>query len=647
MRVDERTKFEALQRITELETELRDLRARAGFVSPTSEARIAEVMGDVRILELVPEFITITDRSLRIAYLNRVRGAYQRSAIIGMPFALLLPPEDTARVTAMFEEVFAGGGAREVEFRSREGSEFVSHMVPVYDGDEVAFVVSIARDVTEARAAERALRDGEARLRLAIRASGMGTWSWKVGTSDVEWDDTLCRIFGVDESSGRVDVDTYIGFVAPDDRERVMASIDEAVASGVYQDLEHRIVLRDGTERWLLCKGEAVRDERGSVTGLRGGVFDVTERHAFESRVREAQKMEAVGRLTAGIAHNFNNMLGVILPSVELARVGDPSKVASRLDDIEHAALRASEMVRELMLFARGTGKPELRSVDLAALTSRTVSICRATFGPAIAIELRMPMPIPPVAANANQLEQVLLNVILNARDALEEGRSAAPTIVVELSPKQPDSVQIRIEDNGPGMDERTRASVFEPFFTTKAGGRGTGLGLSSAYAVVVEHGGTIECESRLGAGTTFRIELPIGDASLPPESLERELRATHRGERILVVDDEESMRRVVRGILEAAGYSVVEAASGEEAVARVAEGPGFDLSVVDRTMPGLAGDALIDALRRRSDMPIVVLTGDPSGITHPSTAAVLAKPISSRQLLSAVRQVLDARRTA
>jgi signal transduction histidine kinase len=222
--------------------------------------------------------------------------------------------------------------------------------------------------------------------------------------------------------------------------------------------------------------------------------------------------MEAVGQLTAGVAHNFNNILGIILPNAELSRREAPPAVSRRLDAITHAGERGAEMVRQLMLFTRGETRVQKEQVDLAACLRRTAEICRGIFGAAIEVDLTIEPGLPTVLANAGQIEQVLLNVCLNAKDALEEAKPQRPRIDLALTGSPDGGVTIRITDNGHGMDEATSARVFEPFFTTKGVDRGTGLGLASAYAIVTEHRGRIRCVSALGRGAMFEIDLPTDE---------------------------------------------------------------------------------------------------------------------------------------
>jgi two-component system cell cycle sensor histidine kinase/response regulator CckA len=305
----------------------------------------------------------------------------------------------------------------------------------------------------------------------------------------------------------------------PDDRARVIGAARTFSSHGVLQDLEVRVVLPHGTTRWLLASGRrAIRENTGAVA-LIGSLFDVTERRRLEEQLRQAQKMEAIGELTAGIAHNFNNLLTAIISGIQLA-IAKPGPLQGEwLRDAEYGARRAAELVQELMLFARH-GKSAPRSpVDVRELLSRTVSMCRATFDGGLAIELVDSPTASTVDGQGSQLEQVFLNICFNARDALDVLDASATkdrrlrieldAVLDEAAASDLGWLRIRFSDNGAGMSDDVRARIFEPFFTTKETGRGTGLGLASAYAIVSDHGGKLLCESTLGVGTTFTVLLP------------------------------------------------------------------------------------------------------------------------------------------
>jgi two-component system, cell cycle sensor histidine kinase and response regulator CckA len=334
---------------------------------------------------------------------------------------------------------------------------------------------------------------------------------------------------------------------------------------------------------------------------------------------------------------------------VELCKYDAPPLMAAQLDDIEHAALRAADLVRQLMLFARREFDARKTVIDPIGTLRRTVEICRTTFDRGIRLELGIGPDIPRILANAGQIEQVLLNICINARDAFQEARTRGPNIEIRIDRSAAGAVRIRVTDNGPGMDEQTRSRVFEPFFTTKDVGRGTGLGLASVYAIVHDHAGRVACESRPGHGTTFEIELPgLPSSALASEPLAESPVVAGGTETVLVIDDEALVRRATRAMLEHGGYRVLECADGEAALEIFAEQHGaIDLVVLDRSMPGLSGEQVFVRLKAiASDVPIVLMSGHAgaSAVTG-RAAAALTKPLGIETLLHTVRRVLDGER--
>jgi signal transduction histidine kinase len=463
-------------------------------------------------------------------------------------------------------------------------------------------------------------------------------------TGALVWDARMCEIWGIPAPP-----DTYAAYLAtmhPDDLERVKTLVEQCLTSGRFEEFEHRIVRPSGEVRHLHCRAIAVVDADRTTVGMRGGVFDVTDRKLLEERLRNAHRLQAVGELTAGIAHNFNNLLGIILPSVELCRGAPANVAAGYLDEIENAAERAAEMVRQLMQFGRHELGAPKRAVDLQAIVSRLVHVCRTTFEPHMTIACERSPGRLPILASAGEIEQVLLNVCINARDALRSAQVEAPVIHISLARTTDGRVRVQISDNGPGMRSEVRARIFEPFFTTKGIGSGTGLGLASAYGIMRDHGGTIVCESEPGRGTSFTIELPAAPESALAEPATRaQARGPGNSETVLLVDDEFALRRVLRIILEQAGFRVLEAhdgMAGLELVERRSEE--VDVIVLDRSMPRLSGEQFLSELRRRDlQLPVVFLTGQ-GGSDVPSDAAipVLLKPPASGELVRAIRAVLD-----
>jgi PAS domain S-box-containing protein len=607
---------------------------------------VEELLHGGELLASLPVALTILSRNLRILYVSRPPSGDQAVRVVGTNALDHLKPEDRPRYVEAFETAWNTGRDQVLEFQIVTGQYWEARLSPARRNGEPVAMFATASETTARRQALADLRDNEQRLRLALEATGMGTWSWNVRTGEVHWDSVVGTLFGLEPEDVPKSYDDYVRLLHADDRSRITAALQTYLQTGRYDDLEHRIVRPDGEVRHVLAKATAIFDEAGEVIGFRGGVFDITTRKRLEGQLYQAQKMEAIGLLTAGIAHNFNNLLTVILPNVVLCRMDAKGEDAERLADVEYAARRAGELVRELMLVTRPNTGARKSQIDLVSLCERAVEMSKASLSSQIRIELRAPETQQLVFGNATQLEQVLLNLCLNCRDAFDVGKTAAPHVTISVDGSRSEFVRVRVTDNGPGMDETTRARVFEPFFTTKVNGRGTGLGLSSAYAIVADHGGLIHCESISGEGTSFELELPRSGAALNTPVVPRRIEASGGSETLLLIDDEELVRRALRNVLESAGYRVLEAAGGADGIATYErEREQISLVLLDRSMPEMSGETV---LRRLLELgvraPVMFVTGHQGGIDERCGAVrVLPKPVDRETLLLAVREVIDA----
>lgn len=641
---DAERKIQVLERkLADLEAQLDERRVSRYSTDP----RLNRLLGDPVVLATFPHLILVLSRELRILYVNRAEAGQNAADFIGTDCLISIHADDRERYRSLFEHSWQTGEPASIELRSILGNWWDSRLVPIRDAGEVVFMLISSTEVTARKAQEQALRERESSARLSLLSSGVGTWTWWLRRNELYWDEALCAIFGVEPKDAPRSREEYLELVHPEDRAEAIETIARYVETGVYDGMAYRIVRPDGAVRHVIAKGVAQFDEQGLLEALRGGVLDVTERKELEANLAQAQRIQAVGRLTAGIAHNLNNALSVILPNVAECRELAADPLAARLADIEHASVRAAEMVRQLMLFARPQDNAMRSAFDMTDAARRIVDMCRSTFDRKVQIEL-MPAEIPPAFGNSGQIEQVLLNVCLNARDALQEHERAQPSLRVEFSSPVSGRVCVSITDNGVGMTEAVRARMFEPFFTTKEMGRGTGLGLSSAYAIVTDHGGTIQCTTRLGEGTRFDIELPA--ASVPKQTpAAPERRPVPVGtEAILVVDDESAVRRVLRSMLERSGFRVIECEDGAQALAALEHGARVDAVLIDRSMPGLSGEQVIEHIWELGiRLPILVLSGHSSvEIRNPNVRAVLTKPITREALIFEVRRALDQRTT-
>ncbi len=614
------------------------------------------------LLDTMPTFVALTDVEGVVLEVNRLPPGLDPAVVLGRTVFDLARESSHANIRACLEAVRrtlapssydvvgAIPGLVDRDARVRVG--------PVLSEGQLRGLVVIISDVTARKEGERALREQEEKVRLAVEATRMGLWSWDLLENSVQWDARVCEIYG--RPSAPATYEEWRGCIAPEDFDRVIGSVERAVATGVYEPIEYRARSSTGELRWVYCCAIVVR-EGGRVARLTGGILDITERRAIEERLRLSQKMDAVGQLTSGVAHNFNNMLAGMLPVLEVVerKVEEPWR--SRVGHARHAGQRAAEMVRQLMTFATpGRVLPRSRA-SLVELVERAVGMCREAIGPAVEIVSSMPSASSPfVLANAGELEQVLVNVLFNARDALEAVNGATVRLsLAELAGGDEEVVErcrranaapmdasvgvarLRVADNGTGMPPDVLRRIFDPFFTTKEVGRGTGLGLATAYAIVRDHGGFIGCDSTAGLGTTFDIYLP----TLPAEEVGRG-RPSPAPARVLVVDDDATVRTVVAEVLRERGFVVSTAEGGRGALETVMTADP-ELLVLDYTMPGTSGAEVAREVRRlRPDVRIVMFTGRVTGDVEASAAdAVLAKPASADAIVDVVVRTLAAPR--
>jgi PAS domain S-box-containing protein len=371
-------------------------------------------------------------------------------------------------------------------------------------------------DMTELTLATQGLRRTQEWLEVALSSARVAVWDWDVHTRNAKWSAGAAQVFGLASGEFEVAFDAYLDHVHPDDRARVEEAIRVSVDSGADLDIRHRIVAGDGSVRWVMGHGRALRDASGQVVRLFGTVSDVTDRqHAEEERqrllekVRHGQQMEAIGRLAAGVAHDFNNHLTIIRSASEILRRSAGANTTGAIDSIDEAAQRAASLTRQLLAFGRGQAL-RMSPLDLNQVTTDAFRLLRHLLPPNIEIVLDLADALPHVYADRGQLEQVLLNLIVNARDAMPEGGQL--TILTRAATQ---AALLLVRDTGVGMSPDLQSHIFEPFFTTKSDNGGTGLGLATVYGIITQLGGSIDVRSKLGDGTTFTLHVPL--AKSPP----------------------------------------------------------------------------------------------------------------------------------
>jgi PAS domain S-box-containing protein len=519
----------------------------------------------------------------------------------------------------------------------------------------------LAAAVTHEReTATTALRERDAQLRVALDAARMGVWFWSATENRLTWDDTLRRMYGLGPGDQVTGYHDFLSRVHPDDRGFVESSVRRALAEGGRLDYEFRIVLPDGQVRWVADLGSVVSDPEGKPIGLTGTCQDVTDRRTAEEQLRLAHKMESVGRLAGGVAHEANNQMSVVMSAADfiLARPDLPAAVRADAGHIRRAAERTAAVTAQLLAFSRRQVlRPQV--INLNEVLERFRPVLQRTLGEDCPVSLLLEPALGPVRADPGQLEQVLLNLAINARDAMPRGgRLTLETATVELNEGSPlrtgvrvrpgRYAQVAVSDSGHGMDQATLAHAFEPFFTTKGVGQGTGLGLATVYGIIKQSDGYVWAESQPGHGTTIKIYLPMTAPAPEAAPVTRSVSPRASGELVLVVEDEEQVRTVAARALTEAGYRVLVAESGARALEIVSlNGNRPALALVDVVMPGISGSELAAELARTMPGTRVLFTSGYTdgeilrrGLLEPG-AAFLAKPFSPEALVRAVHDAL------
>ncbi|MBI4621724.1 MAG: PAS domain S-box protein [Verrucomicrobia bacterium] len=521
------------------------------------------------------------------------------------------------------------------------------------------------RDITKRRRAEAALRESEERFRALAELSPVGIFSSDPAGQCIFVNQRWCEIAGLTPAQALGA--GWTTALHPDDRNRVASAWAEAVRRGESSAAEFRFVRPDGGVTWLVGQSRAHFQADGTLAGYVGTITDVTnlkraeeERTKVEAQMRQSRKLESLGTLAGGIAHEFNNILNGTFGFVDLARLELPPghSVHAWLDRIAASSQRARELVCQVLTFSRKT-EGERVPLRLHVVVGEALRLLRSTLPATVELEARLQPETPPARADVTQIHQVVLNLCTNAWHALAPGGGR---IVVTLEPwtvtagqgaAQPDlraglCARLTVADNGSGMDAAMLEHIFEPLFTTKDVGSGAGLGLAVVHGIVKSHEGAIVVRSEVGAGTTFELYFPaVAAEPVPPVPPPPEV-PRGNGERILVVDDDTVSGFVTEKMAESLGYTVTRCTRPEEARARFTAAPSaFDLVVSDLAMPGMTGEELIEHLVRiRPDIPIVVATGYVETVRQRilergAARAVLRKPVSRDELAQALAQSL------
>jgi PAS domain S-box-containing protein len=636
----------------------------AGWTDEDRYRLLIEAVVDYAIYMLDPDGVVVSWNPGA----QRFKG-YTASEIIGSHFSRFYIEEDRksglparALDTAARKGMFESEGWRV----RKDGSRFWAHVVidPVRsaDGELIGFA-KITRDLSERKAAERRLKQNEEQFRLLVQ--GVTDYalfmldpegrvsSWNVGAERI-------KQYRAEEIIG----EHFSRFYTATDLQKgePQNALETARREGRFEKEGWR-VRKDGTQFWANVIIDPIRDDTGKIIGFAKVTRDITERlesqkaleHAREA-LAHSQKMDAIGQLTGGIAHDFNNLLTVILGSLELAgkRLPEDASIRPLIANATQAAQRGAALTQRMLAFARRQDL-DLKPVDLPALVRGMTDLLQSSLGPSMPIETRFPLKLNLVHADANQLEMALLNLAVNARDAMPSGGSiiiaAREETVTSGSAgklKAGRYVCLSVQDTGEGMDKATLTRAMEPFFTTKGVGRGTGLGLSMVHGMTEQTGGRFVLKSRKGAGTTAEIWLPVAKPAKAADDAERSARDNTPRTRplvVLAVDDDGLVLMNTAVMLQDMGHTVFEATSGNQALDILRREQSVDLVITDHAMPKMTGIQLASAIKaERPDLPIILATGYaelPPGVD--TELPKLGKPFRQQELMQAVAAAIPA----
>jgi PAS domain S-box-containing protein len=599
---------------------------------------------------------------------QRFKG-YAAHEIIGEHFSRFYTEEEKAAgipALALRKAAEEGRFEREGWRVRKDGTRFWAHVIvdPIREpSGKLIGYAKITRDLTERKAAEDALRSSEQQFRLLVQ----GVTDYAIYMLDRDgrissWNAGAQRIKGYrpEEIIG----EHFSKFYTDEDREAGVPyqGLATAAREGRWEKEGWR-VRKDGTRFWAHVIIDAIHDDSGEVIGFAKVTRDITERMQAQRALDEArealfqsQKMDAIGQLTGGVAHDFNNLLMAILGSLELVRKRLPydPRVTPLIENAIQGAQRGATLTQRMLAFARRQ-ELKLEAVDVATLVRGMMGFLQRTIGPNIRIETRFSSTLPRARTDPNQLETALLNLVVNARDAMPDG--GLITITARRAMMNPDRLSLRqgdyvclgVTDTGEGMDELTLKRATEPFFTTKGIGKGTGLGLPMVHGLVTQSGGRLDIHSRPGEGTTIELWLPIAPAdelaALSPSPASTQPGEKSASLRILVVDDDSLVLMNTAALLEDLGHTVIEAMSGRQALEELENNPEIDLIITDQAMPQMSGLQLVEACRQiKPDLPVIIATGYaemPAGADP--TLPRLSKPFMQQDLARAITAVIEA----
>lgn len=614
-----------------------------------------------RTFNSVQDSIFILDKENRILRINRSASkliGHSPEKALGQPcYKFIHGTESPPSVCPHHQTLVTGKPARvELEEPFLKGY-FEITTTPVFDeAGQTVGTVHVTRDITEKKRVEEALRVSEEKYRSLVDHAIDAIYIAQDGMVKFPNPSTLALTGYSEEDYATI---PFVNFIHPEDRDMVVQRHNQRLwGEEVPSPYSFRLINKAGEERWVHLN--AVLTEWEKRPAILCFMRDVTSHRKLEAQYQQAQKMEAVGTLAGGIAHDFNNLLQSVLGYTEILLMDDQVRqhASKDLEEIKRAAKRGAELTHQLLTFSRKV-QSKLRPVDLNQEVVQVQKILQRTVPKMIEVELSLKGDLRPINADPAQVEQVLMNLAVNARDAMPEGgRLTIKTdnVILDdafcrthLESKPGEYVELTVSDTGHGMDGETLKNIFDPFFTTKGVGKGTGLGLAMVYGIVKNHDGNILCESKLNQGTTFKIYFPAAQQERETETLKEDQEVRGGSETILLVDDEEPIRNLGLQIFRNYGYRVFQAPDGENALRLYQDKKDeIDLVVLDLIMPVMGGKRCLEELLRIDPkVRVVIASGySPEGtvkeILEKGAKNFIHKPFNMKEMLQVVRKVLD-----
>ncbi|WP_051609177.1 PAS domain S-box protein [Fodinicurvata fenggangensis] len=632
-------------------------------ILPIAAELRARESGDLKVyMEEQPEIVDEALQLIRTLDVNQAsleifKAEGKHQLLQSLP-QILDTPDSKVRLAEVLVALAEGKRTYQTEMQMRTMDGRTIHVLlgmalPELDASSGRVLVSLM-DIT-------ARKEAEQRFLTVAQATNDVIWDWNLNMDRIWWNDGLSSVFGYELETGMTEASFWDSHLHPEDRERVVTALNSVLAQeqSLWQ-CEYRFMRADGSYAEVLDKGVIIPDEQGKPARMVGSLQDLTERRHLEAQLRQAQRLDAVGQLTGGVAHDFNNLLTVILGNIELLseRLGEDANLKSLVDMTARAADRGAELTSHLLAFSRQQPlKPG--ATDINPLVTEFETLLRRTLGETIEIELALSDDLYPAMVDPVELENAILNICLNARDAMPEGgrivletsgidlREEAPPWAEDLEPG--DYVALSITDNGLGMDQSTLEQAVEPFFTTKDVGKGSGLGLSMVYGFARQSKGHAHIDSAPGMGTRVTLYLPRAGADEGAIEDKVEEKAGSQGTgKILLVEDDALVRSHVSDQLSMLGYQVVACENGPAALEALQRQQCVDLLFTDIVMPdGMDGRELAEAAQRLCpDLPVLFTSGYSEELARrdnqDKTVHLLAKPYKRADLARKLCEALE-----